>query len=226
MVWACVQLYLAHWYGVVWNWWGFMLGFLSSRSLLKMTMGNEDAGLLVHHGMALSHQRELLWERKKRLGRQRAPHPGERTRGAVRMLFAEMKSSRAAQLGTGAKLPLYVPFRKLKARLLDVKQCNSPLILCFIFNSSRLCIHFRSLPKITQFIKRGKVSPQSPAEAPFVLWSMNTGGSLMAFGDTFTQCYVSLKQLKPVTRNSTRNQAWGSAQLLNLSGEHIPADWG
>lgn len=133
MVWACVQLYLAHWYGVVWNWWGFMLGFLSSRSLLKMTMGNEDAGLLVHHGMALSHQRELLWERKKRLGRQRAPHPGERTRGAVRMLFAEMKSSRAAQLGTGAKLPLYVPFRKLKARLLDVKQCNSPLILLLYF---------------------------------------------------------------------------------------------
>lgn len=34
-----------------------------------MTMGNEDAGLLVHHGMALSHQHELLWERKKRLGR-------------------------------------------------------------------------------------------------------------------------------------------------------------
>lgn len=91
-------------------------------------------------------------------------------------------------------------------------------------------MYFRSLPKIIWCIQQSKVSPWSPAEDPFVLWSMKTDSVLQHFRiyllTAMQDNQFSLEQAESVTRNNTSDAAQGSAWLVNLTREHIAVDWG
>lgn len=77
------------------------VGILSSRSL---SVENEVVGLLVHHKMALPLMCVAGRKEEEIRKRERSPCPHEMTRGAVRMLFLDLKSPTAAQLRASAKI--------------------------------------------------------------------------------------------------------------------------